>query len=84
MKTRFQKTLRCMIAAKKTAWAFLIGSLKLCLLFLFAALICLFLTDERGDLQYFRLSYIFRDLSQLSLLLGALVPPCLEDLLPSD
>lgn len=81
MKRAIQKTVQRILSAEKPAWTFLIRSLQAsCLLLLLTALFLL-LGETTGEPRHLQTAYIFRDLSQLALLLGALVPPCLEELL---
>ena len=75
-----QNTVQCILKAKKAAWIALIRSLQACCVFLIITIVYLLLCRKLGDLRYLRLAYIFRDYSQLSLLLGALIPPCLQEL----
>ena len=81
MKRKIRKTVRRILSAKKLTWIFLIRSLQAsCLLLLLTALFLL-LGEKTGELRHLQTAYIFRDLSQLALLLGTLVPPCLEEFL---
>ena len=81
MKKKIQKTLARLLSAKAPAWAFLIRSLQAGCLFLLLTVIFLIIGERRGELRYVRTAYIFRDYAQLALLLGTIVPPCLEEFL---
>ena len=81
MKKQIRRTLDRMLSAKGPAWAFLIRSLQACCLFLSLTVILLILGERDGELRYVHTAYIFRDYAQLALLLGAIVPPCLEEFL---
>lgn len=81
MKKQIHKTLDRMLSATGPAWAFLIRSLQAGCLFLTITVILLILGERDGELRYVHTAYIFRDYAQLALLLGAIVPPCLEEFL---
>lgn len=80
MKRAIRKTVQRILSAKKSAWIFLIRSLQTCCLLLLLTALFLLLGETTGEARHLQTAYIFRDLSQLALLLGALVPPCLEEL----
>ncbi len=80
MKHTFRKTVRRILSAKKQSWSFLIRSLQACCLLLLLTAVLLLHGERSGDLRYMQSAAIFRDLSQLALLLAAIVPPCLEEL----
>ena len=80
MKKTIRKTVQRILSAKKLSWSVLIRSLQAsCLLLLITAALLLF-DIRNGDLRHLQTAYRFRDLSQLALLLGVIVPPCLEEL----
>ena len=80
MKRKIRKTVQRILCAKKRSWTFLIRSLQACCLLLGLTAVLLLHGEHSGELQYIQSAYIFRDLSQLALLMGAIVPPCLEEL----
>ena len=84
MKRAIRKTVQRILSAKKPAWIFLIRSLQACCLLLLLAALFQLLGETTGEARHLQTAYIFRDLSQIALLLGALVPPCLEELRGKD
>ena len=80
MKTSIRKTVQRILSAKKLSWTFLIRSLQTCCLLLGLTAVLLLHGEWSGELRYMQTAYICRDLSQLALLLGAIIPPCLEEL----
>lgn len=80
MKRTLRKTVHRILCAKMLSWAFLIRSLQACCMFLLLTILFLLLGERSGELRHLQTAYIFRDLSQLALLLAVIVPPCLEEL----
>lgn len=80
MKRKIRKTVRRILEAKKLSWSFLIRSLQACCLLLLLTVVFLLQGEQSGELHHLQTAYICRDLSQLALLLGAIIPPCLEEL----
>ena len=80
MKSTIRKTVQRILSAKKLSWTFLIRSLQASCLFLMITVFFLLFGGKSGELRHLQTAYIFRDLSQLALLLGAILPPCLEEL----
>ncbi len=78
---KLRKTIHGMLEMSAPAWTVLKRTLQLSCVFLLGTLICLLSFAQTGAYDQIRYAYIFRDLSQLSLLAAALVPVCLEDLL---
>lgn len=74
------KVLRRMLAMGIQPWKALILSLQGACLLLLAALIFLLRFQESGSMEHLRLAGTMQDFAQLSLLGGALIPVCLEDL----
>ena len=81
---RIRNTLQTILGMKERAWRALIASLQGSCLLLLVSLFCLFSYEESAQLQTLRLSSVFLELSQLMFLCAALLPVCLEDLLPPD
>ncbi len=80
MKHKIRRTVQGILSAKNASWAFLMRSLQACCLLLLLTAMFLLLGEKSGEPGHLQTAYIFRDLSQLVLLLGAIVPPCLEEL----
>ena len=80
MNRSIRKTVQRILSANNLSWTFLIRSLQACCMLLGLTAAFLLHGERSGDLRHMQSAYICRDLSQLALLLGAIIPPCLEEL----
>ena len=73
---------RRMLSMGETPWRVLILCLQVCCVLLFTSAVLLLSFQESGSSAQLSMARLLQELSQLSLLLGGLLPVLLEDLLP--
>lgn len=78
---KIRATLSLILQMSPAAWAFLIRSLQLsCLLLFCACVLLLHFEGGGGSYSLYIQSKAFQEYAQAALLIGAIVPLCLEDL----
>lgn len=78
---KMKKTVCGIMKMSEPAWKVLLCSLEMSCLLLLGSLVFFFRYEQDGSLGHLNTTYLLQDLSQLSLLIAALVPVCLEDYL---
>ena len=78
---KMKKTVCGIMKMSEPAWKVLLCSLQMSCLLLLGSLVFFFRYEQDGSLGHLNTTYLLQDLSQLSLLIAALVPVCLEDYL---
>lgn len=78
---KMKKTVCGIMKMSEPAWKVLLCSLQMSCLLLLGSLVFFFRYEQGGSLDHLNTTYLLQDLTQLSLLIAALVPVCLEDYL---